>query len=400
MDFSAATNRTPVTEFLHVGAKDINHWYGEDDKDLLNLTLIQETLREDGLSLLTPSMVFICVLIAAGIPGNVISILVYGIQLRSATGRYAIIALAACDIINCCLSIPVEIYVMTTYWSFDNAALCKMSRYLTYAMNNSSGLILLAIACERYRTICTPHKPKIQNSFILKSCVVLIIIGMLLALPALWIYGIQTDKHNVSISDELHSVVHDTIIFEHGGLGANTYVDTGRTYYSGVVTKRCLIDDPMRKSWFTYSHFLFLSIASILVWFVLIVIYAKIGMKIKRLQSGRGSITDEERIRSSAKRKKHATMMLFLITMAFQFSFIPFIIITNIRFFTEPSWYNNLTRGQKMVYHFFLRSYYLNCAVNPFIYCVSSSMFRSAVMKLFTRLRKHCMETVCRRNPS
>lgn len=368
----------------------------EENREV-NLTTMEESLRTDGLSLLAPSLVFICLLIAAGIPGNIISILVYGIQLTSVTGRYAIIALAVCDIINCCLSIPTEIYIMTRYWSFDNAAVCKLSRYMTYAMNNSSGLILLAIAIERYRTICTPHKPKIQNSFILKSLIVLIITGALVAMPALWIYGIQTDKHNVSI-------VGDDIVLAHGGFdheatAVRQQMVGNRIFYSGVVTKRCLIDDSMRKHWFTYAHFLFLTIASVLVWFILIVIYAHIGSKIKRLKSGRMSITAEARLRSSARRKKHATMMLFMITLAFIFSFIPFLIITNIRYFTDPNWYNTLTRIQKMVYHFFLRSYYLNCAINPFIYCISCPSFRSAVVKLCQKLRNFVQNVVCNKEP-
>jgi len=358
-----------------------------------NLTQLHESLRTDGLSLLAPSLVFICLLIAAGIPGNIISILVYGIQLKSATGRYAIIALAVCDMINCCLSIPVEIYIMSRYWTFDNGALCKMSRYLTYAMNNSSGLILLAIAFERYRTICTPHKPKIQNSFILRSSIALVIIGSLLALPALWIYGIQTDRFNVSmLNGDAISLTHDNGL-EYSEV--SRWVEVNDVYYSSVITKRCLIDDSMRKSWLTYGHFLFLTIASIVVWVILLIMYINIGRKIKRLRAGRGSINAEERIRSSAKRKKHATMMLFLITVAFQFSFIPFLIITNIRFFTEPIWYDNLTHVQKVVYHLILRSYYLSCAVNPFIYCISSPNFRSAVIKLCQRLRNFLKDMTC-----
>ncbi|XP_052268595.1 growth hormone secretagogue receptor type 1-like [Dreissena polymorpha] len=224
------------------------------------------------MSVLLPSFVYISVLIVAGIPGNVISLLVYGLHLTKVTGRYALITLAVCDIVNCVLSIPVELYIITEYWTFANASLCKMSRFMTYAMNNSSGLILLMIAIERYRAICLPHKTKIQDWFIQKMCVSLVIAGTFLALPALIIYGIQTDvAHTVDADDHIELLKSDV---HTRSLGNFTMTSTNVDY---VITKRCLIDDAWRGTAFAYSHFAFVSIASVLVLLILIVLYAQIG---------------------------------------------------------------------------------------------------------------------------
>lgn len=359
--------------------------------------------------LLTPAFVFSCLLIVLGIPGNIISILVYGLQLKSTTGRYAIITLAICDITNCVMSIPVELYIMTRYWSFENAALCKMSRFVTYSMNNSSGLILVAIAFERYRTICSPHKPKIQKYYIKIICIVMVICGTLLALPALWIYGIQTDvlfvgedleiktRKMIFDNNDIISTQHQNANTSYRALINQTFPfkafrktelkEDPMEFYNMTVTKRCLIDDRILNPWLAYSHFGFLTLAIIIVLFILIFVYGQIAWTIRGLKSMVSTPSDMERVKSSAAKKKQVTFMLFLITLAFEFSFIPFIIITNVRLFTYPEWYNNLGKGQKMVYHFFLRSYLINCAINPFIYCVSSSQFRSAILTLHKRFK-------------
>lgn len=351
----------------------------------------------DALGMLDPSYMFICILVSLGIPGNILSILVYGFQLKSAIGRYAIISLAVCDVINLVLSIPIELYIMSRYWAFENAALCKMSRFLTYSMNNSSALILLAIAVERHRAICSPYKPKIQNSCILRACLILVIIGTLLASPSLWIYGIQTDLwyYNTSMTqsgidmDNMTYVYHPYInLFPLSNKMKDKEIDIQ------IETKRCLIDDNYRQTWFAYSHFGFVTIGSVIILLLLIAFYIRIGKKIAGLRQSNSCTRqpEEECIRNSTKKKTRATFVLFLITLGFEFTVFPFIVVTNIRFFTRQDWFHNLSLSGKMTYHFFLRSYYFNNAVNPFIYCISSSNFRKALLKILRRIKGKTMD--------
>jgi len=368
-----------------------------------NVTVNEEALtvlNKEAMLVLTPAFVYISVLINVGIPGNILVLLVYGTQLRTATGRYAIIVLAICDIINCALSIPVEMFIITNYWAFEYSFLCKLSRFTTYALNNSSGLILLAIACERYRAICTPHKSKTQESFIRKCCGTMVALGTFAALPALFIYGIQTDviqtqdnafaNRNYTKTMAKSSVEN---IGQNRTLKITSHDETNAT--SGemwVTTKRCLIDDAWKGTSFAYSHFALVTIASTIVLLIIVVVYIQIGRTIHNLKTCRLraaitvlSINEREKLRATNKKKFQSTLLLFLITLAFQFSFIPFLVISNIRFFAKPSWYREMSRASKMSYHFFLRSYYLNCAVNPFIYGLTSKQFRRSVVKLISR---------------
>ena len=355
-----------------------------------------KTIDKEQFDILLPAFVYVIILVVVGFPGNIISIIVYRFQLKSTIGRDAIITLAICDVINCVISIPVELYIMTRYYTFENAAMCKMSRYMTYAMNNAAGLVLLTIAVERYRSICTPHKPKIEKACMRIVIVISVIIGPLLALPSLWIYGIQTDLMYDDGSFVVHKVdgqferlvsspyTNDSV---NGTVVASYILNQSRdTQGHFTNAKRCLIDDSVRNTWEAYSFFGFLTLASTSVMLCLVVIYSNIAYKIKDLRALASTTSEVSRQRLSAK-KKHATFMLSMITLAFVFSFIPFSIITNIRFFTSDGWYNSQSRIGKMIYQFFLRSYYLNCAVNPFIYCVSSPQFRSAVCKLKARLK-------------
>ena len=354
--------------------------------------------------ILLPAFVFICILMVLGIPGNIVSILVYGLQLKSTTGRYAIIALAICDLINCFTSIPLELYIMTKYWSFEASELCKMSRYITYAMNNSSALILIAIAFERYRTICTPHKPRILKNYMKITCICLVFIGTIVALPALWVYGIQTDllilKNDIFIED--HHVNQSHLSFVLSNLNDTDFANGTQYMWKKMdslkamqrignltVTKRCMIDDRFRHDWFAFLHFCIITVGSVVILLVLIVIYLHIARKIYGLRKIARTNSELGKNAKASAKKKQATLMVFLITLAFEFTFIPFLIITNIRFFAMPGWYNLQPRAGKMAYHFFLRSYLFNCAINPFIYCVSCPQFRTALCSLNKRLRRN-----------
>ncbi|KAH3874824.1 octopamine receptor beta-3R-like [Dreissena polymorpha] len=79
-----------------------------------------------------------------------------------------------------------------------------------------------------------------------------------------------------------------------------------------------------------------------------------------------------------------STLMLFLITLAYIFSFLPFLVIavmrqTDIRFIVQ------LNDFGSAVYHLCLRSYLLSCAINPIIYSFCNAQFRTFCLDTFRR---------------
>lgn len=80
-----------------------------------------------------------------------------------------------------------------------------------------------------------------------------------------------------------------------------------------------------------------------------------------------------------------STLMLFLITLAYVLSFLPFYIIALIRQ-TNESFVRGLSGGGHMAYELFLRSYLLSSAINPLIYSFCNAQFREYCRDLFFKV--------------
>ena len=80
-----------------------------------------------------------------------------------------------------------------------------------------------------------------------------------------------------------------------------------------------------------------------------------------------------------------STFMLFLITIAYIISFLPFYIIAIIRQ-SNTLFVQQLTPAGAMAYYLFLRSYLLSSAINPIIYSFCNAQFRGYCLDLFKRI--------------
>lgn len=87
-----------------------------------------------------------------------------------------------------------------------------------------------------------------------------------------------------------------------------------------------------------------------------------------------------------------STLMLFLITLAYVISFLPFYIIVIVRQ-TNEEFIRGLSKAGYMAYEITLRSYLLSSAINPLIYSFCNAQFREYCKDLFLRviLRKRTM---------
>lgn len=369
--------------------------------------------NRDQFQILLPSFIMTCVLLVLGIPGNLLAVVVYLTKMKRNTAAYFIMTLAISDLINCAISLPVEMHLITNFWTFDIPWLCKFSRYISAAMNNTSSFILAAIAVERFRSICTPMKPRLTNLTSKIFSASLMAIAILSALPMLWGYGTFT-------------------------------VPLAALNHTGVIYgKTCLVDDGVINT--SYPHFLLIYFFAghLVVFLILVILYICIGSKLlcgsqfssnnrfsqsvllqrqnstfstisfsARSGSLRTPVSDSEnplmikrsisRSSSNSKtnidlnlsrrhgghafRAKRLTCMLFLVTSVFEISFIPYLVIVAMRN-SDPDMYLRLPIGGKMAYQLFLRSYLINCAMNPIIYCFYNQNFRHGVRRLFNSIK-------------
>lgn len=87
------------------------------------------------------------------------------------------------------------------------------------------------------------------------------------------------------------------------------------------------------------------------------------------------------------KRQKRAvriTIMLFAITLVYVISFLPFLVITVMDALDETFW-TGMSQNQNAIYNFLLRTYFINNVVNPIIYGILDTKFRSETSYLFKR---------------
>lgn len=83
-------------------------------------------------------------------------------------------------------------------------------------------------------------------------------------------------------------------------------------------------------------------------------------------------------------RARKTAFLMFLISLAFVLSYLPHLLLMLIRQLRR-NFFEDMSDSERALYRFFLRSYFLNCAINPVIYGVCDSRFRSAVKQIWSR---------------
>lgn len=376
---------------------------------------------------LLPSMIYVSILLAMGIPGNTLILYVYGKLWNKTTSRIFILALAAFDLFNSLCSISIEIFILVRFLIFDIPTLCKVSRFITCILNNGSTFILVVIAYDRFRRICqplrVPFNPKIAKKIVMYS----VIFGFLTGWPALFLYG----TFSVPIP-----------------IPQTNYV---------VVGKTCLIDDAMTSKIYPLLWIMFLLLSHFSVDITLVVLYTCVGRavfkrrsKLKTLKGsykkadasttynssdtievldapspkkknmknmsfiffrdrnsvqmknngfaeGRRSskikdlaIPLEKKLKTRNIRAGRTTVMLFLVTVVFIVSYIPHTTIVILRSLRGKEFYIGLSDTGKVVYQLLLRSYFLNCVLNPVVYCFVNKQFRKECKNVFSKIFCSC----------
>ncbi|OWF43483.1 uncharacterized protein LOC110459688 [Mizuhopecten yessoensis] len=145
---------------------------------------------------LIPVMVYVCILFVVGVPGNLFVCYIYYFKWTKKTSRVFILALAVFDLINNLVSLPTEIALLSNFHNFDYPVLCKVSRFLTFSMNSASATVLVGIGWDRLMGICywSKMRPmKIRTAKCISAGAV--ILAFTTGWPALFIYGTFTNPY-------------------------------------------------------------------------------------------------------------------------------------------------------------------------------------------------------------
>ncbi|XP_052096897.1 cholecystokinin receptor type A-like [Mytilus californianus] len=107
------------------------------------------------------------------------------------------------------------------------------------------------------------------------------------------------------------------------------------------------------------------------------------------LDRGQGQlkIIDQSKMASRKQRRTfRITTMLFIITLIFVISFLPYLIIEVISNTDEKYW-NTMETWELVISSLLYRTYFINNMVNPIVYWCLDSKFKNEVVKIFTRCK-------------
>lgn len=120
--------------------------------------------------------------------------------------------------------------------------------------------------------------------------------------------------------------------------------------------------------------------------------------RLKRLMSELSTASGDESTlergygNSKFKSKKHIrtiriTTMLFIITVIFVISFLPYLIISILNGMDEHFW-NDMSSGELVIINLLMRTYFINNMVNPIVYWFLDKKFKQEVCRFFRDIRK------------
>ncbi|XP_045189128.2 cholecystokinin receptor type A-like [Mercenaria mercenaria] len=307
-----------------------------------------------------PTFTVICILMIIGIPGNILTLLVYTRRLKKAIARQFLMTLATCDLLTCSVVMPTELVIMTHFFDWDIRWLCKSFRWFSYTVNNISSLTLLIIAVERYRLVCKPWKQKFTAETSRYLCYINIVFSVITALPMFFMYGTQT----IPLFKVQNEVIDNLTNSSTEGVAMVIY------------GKSCLMDDAMTQLAFPFA----VVTTSVYIISIIIVFIAFIflyGHVVKTLVKRRKESLCQQEGKSkeaSACRIRKITFMMIILTVLYEICYLPCLSVVCLRL-TRPEFYTTLSSAGKTVFQLLLKSYLLCSAFNPFVYCFCNKEF-------------------------
>jgi len=202
-------------------------------------------------------MTILIAFIFIGIIGNGFVLYIFSFRWDRNKTTVFIITLAALDICNCSINMPVEVSVFSTPMTFDYDLFCKLARCFSYINTATYSFVLVAVAYDRYLMICKPLKRMTYGTrYATRTCIGAGVLAVLTQFPSYFLYGTYVFRI------PLPSGRNDTEVFVEG----RTCLVTNYYYHVNPLP--------------TYIFQGFLFVSHIIIFVTLCVVYVIIGRRL------------------------------------------------------------------------------------------------------------------------
>ncbi|XP_076457312.1 uncharacterized protein LOC143291325 [Babylonia areolata] len=144
-------------------------------------------------STLTPTLCYLAFLAACGVAGNTLVFLVYYHRFKPGVTRTYILAMSVCDLMTNVLSLPADIVEVRFHNTFDQRWLCKAFRTVKCFLAFMSAFILVAVAFDRQRAICSARTNRLSVRHSVLALVMIAVSALAFTLP----YSVLTGPRTV-----------------------------------------------------------------------------------------------------------------------------------------------------------------------------------------------------------
>ena len=379
-------------------------------------------LNQEEVARLTPLLIYMSLIGLCGIPGNSLVIYAFKDSCRTSNSHLFFVWLAIIDLFNCSVILPFEFVNVVNQYTYDYAWLCKLTISFTIWPTITSGLTLTVISVDRFRKVCRPLKWQFTNRTARILCAATLLIGFLFSWPALIIFGLhefEITPHNVTGTDcaitnefegslymriyngflwilfmstisvliVLYVIIGRQIFRQTSKVNKLTRSESEHGRMTSTITKPTnenVTEDTISSTGDTTSP----------------------GMSFGRTSSSGGMLDEfsvslavdkkysticdqniERKVAKSEARARKSAMIMFFISLAFIISYLPYLILRLLEGITFH-FVISMTDTERALYKSFLRSYWLNCAINPFIYCACAPQFRRKLKGLWSKIKR------------
>ncbi|XP_052103457.1 alpha-2 adrenergic receptor-like [Mytilus californianus] len=387
-----------------------------------------------------PIVVYLGLVGITGCIGNSLVFYIYASIYTKLNSRIFLLFLAAIDWSTCVIDIPLEIITVLNEYNFQDTLLCKFSRTGNALTTLYAGGVLLAIAVDRYLKICRPVGFQISNRTAKLLCIVLFFVTLLLVWPEFVMNGSKTvvikgeglNGTECSIEDVYQKSAYPTVFkflifilftatlsimivmycligrkvrffaYKNERRGSQSKSNTlDSTENLGDVSNLKRLQRTENSNAAAMNEYVHVSKSnskdivnttynsndSIDDFKSMDSQTSEIGtIERKKPFKIQLSTTQLDQIKRRRTLARNTTYLMFIVTFSFIIAGLPYLILIILNNVID-NFVLNMNPGGRVVYGFFLRSYFLGATVNPIIYSIFDRRFRHACRRVARTLK-------------